>query len=504
MPRSTLPTSGADSFAALPPLAQWMMLESAFKELARPPLTLAVPALLIAAIPLVTGQVWSLGWLLALAAALAAGRRAAAAYDRHSVSTESLRWVRLYQLVVASQAACLGAGGLFATIHDPLPACLLAAAAIGFTLAEAAIEPLPGLVPGIHIAILAAPLALGAALRATLLHEGAGFLVLTAVTAIWAGGCVLLAQTNRLRLHTIALALREPASAVLDHAVPASPSEKDFQKLFGRDQLTGLPNRHSFLRLLALESERAVLASAPVTLLIVAWVGHAEYADDRPEVGMALVDLANCLRTALRRQFDLLASLGNGKFALLLPATDAFGGQAVAKAALAAISPEEGSGQHAVDMVAGVNQTGLKMTGPAEIGHEDASQAKSRAETTGVQAAPSHSPVVIGCATYSGKGTLAPTELLEYAEEAWRNARNTKGQTIRHYDPTGKATRPPPFKGKPPKDELRFSRTPRPSLAQPGAGTKEAIAANNPLLRIEASTVKQDQPAGVLQNQETP
>jgi diguanylate cyclase (GGDEF)-like protein len=459
MQRSTLPSSSEDSLTALAPSAQWMVLESGYKELASPSLTRVVPALFIAAIAPVTGQLWSLGWLLAVMMSQAAGRWAGAAFDRRSANAEPSPWVRHYRLTVASQAVCLGAGGLFAAAHDSLHACLFAATAIGFALTQAGAEPLPGAAAAPRLAILAGPMVMAAALRATLLHGGPGFLELAAVIVVWAAASALLARATASRLGAIAVALQEAPATVLDRVVPASPSDKDFQKLFGRDPLTALPNRHSFLRLLALESERAVLATAPVSLLVLDWIGYEEYHARQPQaaVDAALIELTNCIRTALRRRLDLLASLGNGRFALLLPATDAFGGEVVAKAALAAISPDD----------------------------------------TGASEGACQSAVMIGCATYRGKGALAATELLEFAEEALRNARKTSGQSIRHYNPADKATRPPPFKGKRSKEDTLYSESAKPRLALPDPTAHRQFAQINP-------AVKQEQTAGLLQSQGAP
>jgi diguanylate cyclase (GGDEF)-like protein len=466
MPGSTSPRGNADGFNALAPLAQWMLLESAYRELASPRATRFVPAIFLAAIPAVTGQLWGLAWLLAVMVGLAGGRPVAAAFDRRDANAERAPWVRRYCLVLVSQSACLGAGGLLAAVHGSLPACLLAATAIAFALTEAGVDPFPNEAIRLRIACLATPLAVGAALRAVLLQGGPSFVEMAAIVLVWAGGSTLLARAFASRLDVMAAALPQAPVPVLDSTVTASPGQQDFQRLLGRDQVTGLPNRHSFVRLLGLESERAVLASTPLTLLVVDWIGYAQDADRLPKalVESALNDLANCLRAVLRRRLDVLASLGNGKFALLLPATDAFGGDVVAKAALAAILPESNGGE----------------------------------------AAESDGPIRIGCATYRGKGPLVATDLLEFADEALKNARNTQGHAIRHYDHTGKATRPPRFLGEQPKEETRYTDIVKPHLVRSDPTGQKAIFPHKPRLAIDATAAMQDQRAGVLQDQESP
>ncbi len=481
MQKSTFPASGRDGFAGLAPLAQWMLLESAYRELASPNLTRIVPALFIAAMAAVTGHPWSLGWSVAVVMGLAAGRWAAAAFDRRAATAEFAPWLRHYRRTVALQAVCLGAGGFFAAVHESLPACLLAAAAIGFALSQAGAEPSPGAPAAPRLAILAGPMALGGALRATLLGGGPGFAELTGVIVVWAIASVLLARATAFRLGAISAAVREPPAAVLDRVVPATPSEKNFQALFGRDQVTNLPNRPSFLRLLALESERAVLASTPATLLMLAWVGYEDYAARQPPaaVDAALIELATCIRTALRRRLDLLASMGDGKFAVLLPATDAFGGEVVAQAALAAISP-------------GDRSTGAG----AEAVSRNALGAIPSDEADGETGTP-QSPVVIGCATYGGKGTLAATALLEFAEEALRDACNAPEQPIRHYNPTGKATRPAPFKGTKPTEATPYSDATKPRTVRHEPTGQRQFPRINP-------TVKQNPAGAILEDQKTP
>jgi diguanylate cyclase (GGDEF)-like protein len=471
MPGSTATRGNADGFTALSPLAQWMLLEYAYRELARPRFTRFVPAIFVAAIPIVTGQLWGLVWLLAIMIGLAWGRPVAAAFDRHDANADRAPWVRRYRLVMALQSACLGAGGLIAAIHGSPAACVLAATAIAFALTKIGLDPFLNDAIRLRSAILAAPLAIGAALHAVVLHGGPSFVAISAIVLVWTAGSTALARATAGRLDVMTATLQRapvalPNSAVLQSAMAKSPGEQNFQKLLGRDQVTGLPNRHSFIRLLALESERAVLASTPVTLLVVDWIGYAQDADHHPEVLVesALNDLANCLRGVLRRQLDVLASLGQGKFALLLPATDAFGGDAVAKAAMAAILPE----------------------------------------ATGELADDGEAPVKIGCATYRGKGGLSATALLEWAEEAVQNARKTQRQSIRHYDPTGKATRPPPFMGERPKEEARFMATGPRDLPQSGSAKQTAIAAHKPMLVIQAEVAQPPQPAIALHNTAAP
>jgi diguanylate cyclase (GGDEF)-like protein len=457
---SISPRDRADGLTALAPLAKWMLLESAYGELAAPLITRFVPAVFIAAIPALTGQLWALAWLLAVLAGFALGRPAAAAFERQAATAERDAWVRRYRLVAAAQSACLGAGGLLAALDGSMPACLLAAAAIGFALCDVGSDPFASDAAHPRIALLTAPLVLGAVWRATQPQGGAFFLYLAGGMLVWAAGSALLSRGTASRLDAITAAMHKMPAPVAHGLRAQTPADQDFRRLLGRDQITGLPNRHSFMRLLALESERAVLAAAPLTLLLVAWIGHEEHVDDhlRAAADAALGDLAKCLSSTLRRRLDVIASLGYGNFGLLLPATDAYGGDAVAKTVVAAILRDH----------------------------------------FGDEAAPAESPVKIGCATYRGKGPLAENDLLEFAEEALRHVRATPNQCIRHYDPTGKATRPPPFKGKRPKEETRFSDSAKPPRLRARPAAPKPVGARARAAAIEAPAAAQAQPDGVL------
>jgi diguanylate cyclase (GGDEF)-like protein len=185
----------------------------------------------------------------------------------------------------------------------------------------------------------------------------------------------------------------------------------DFQKLLGRDQTTGLPNRHSFMHLLAQESARAFRAETALSLLLVAWDEHGTTASRLEAAAMdaRIAGIARRLRGTLHRQQDILASLGGGRFAVVLPFTDAFGAKTVAENLQAALR--------------------------APVLDADGSEA-------GASVA-----ISVGAATYCGKGLLPETQLLHFAEEALCAARNTGGDRISRYDPMVDTLRPAAYAG---------------------------------------------------------
>jgi diguanylate cyclase (GGDEF)-like protein len=163
------------------------------------------------------------------------------------------------------------------------------------------------------------------------------------------------------------------------------------------------------MHLLSQESTRAYRAETALSLLLIAWDDFDEAATGLAQAAIdaQIAAIAGRLRGSLHRQQDLLASLGGGRFAAVLPFTDAFGAKTVAENLQAALR-----------------------TPVLDAAYQD----------NAVTAA-----ISIGAATYCGKGLLPETQLLQFAEEALAAARKTGGDKITRYDPMVATLRPAPY-----------------------------------------------------------
>jgi GGDEF domain-containing protein len=117
----------------------------------------------------------------------------------------------------------------------------------------------------------------------------------------------------------------QPARPPLEPAAPPPRQPVPFQLALGRDQLTGLPNRACFTYLLAAQATLAVQFETELSVLVIDWPGYAASEADQAVRDHRLATLATQLRGALQRKHDVLARLGNGRLAALLPFTDAAG-----------------------------------------------------------------------------------------------------------------------------------------------------------------------------------
>jgi diguanylate cyclase (GGDEF)-like protein len=106
------------------------------------------------------------------------------------------------------------------------------------------------------------------------------------------------------------------------------------------DFLTGATTRRQLEKALTQEWLRAQRSAAPLALLIADIEGFTAYnAEFGEEKGDAcLKSIADVLRLAAHRPTDVLGRYAGGKFALLLPATDARGASIVAQRAIDAVS----------------------------------------------------------------------------------------------------------------------------------------------------------------------
>jgi diguanylate cyclase (GGDEF)-like protein len=106
------------------------------------------------------------------------------------------------------------------------------------------------------------------------------------------------------------------------------------------DFLTGATTRRQLEKALTQEWLRAQRSAAPLTLLIADVEGLAAYnAEFGEEDGDAcLKSIADVLRVAANRPTDLLGRYAGGKFAVLLPNTDALGAGTIAQRAIDAVN----------------------------------------------------------------------------------------------------------------------------------------------------------------------
>jgi diguanylate cyclase (GGDEF)-like protein len=430
----------------LPPMAQWHLLEAAFANLRAPGLAAFLPAAAGLVGYVVLGRVWYLGWALATLAGIVVAKRVAGAFDLRSSGVPAASWARTAAATAWGQAACAGVGGFGAALDSNPATCLIVVWPLYNAMAQScAAAPLARIARG-QVVLLATPLVAVCLLSGTPL-----FSVIGGLFVLHALASLALADGAVARAETLATAESRRAEMPISGAISLPPAAESFQKLLGRDQTTGLPNRHSFMHLLGQESLRAFRAETHLSVLLVAWDGFDAFEATHPQhvVDEALSQISKRLRTRLRRPADILASLGGGRFGVVLAFTDAFGAATVARNLQEAL-------------------------GTPELGEE------SGADLPRV-------PLSIGAATYCGKGLLPDGQLFEFAEEALANARKAGGNSIRRYDPTSTTLRPPPYATVPARD----------AGARPAAGPRFDAGAGQ---RADAGTARQgaasfDQPA---------
>jgi diguanylate cyclase (GGDEF)-like protein len=396
-------------FTPLPratPLAQWHVVDATYARLSPPrPAEYGPIAGGLAAYGL-SGQPWCLAWVVAAAATVLAMQRVAAAFQRRGTNDPPSLWARRYRTAVLAQAALLGAGGFAAAQSGDAASAMPLLLSLAFAASRAGAGAKLAATASWQVALLLGPAALGGLL--TGLPSSLALGVSAALLA-----CMGAAQAQE---NGAAMLQEAESQAALAHeplaghtALPKAAA--DFQKLLGRDQATGLPNRHSFMHLLAQESARAFRAETALSLLLVAWDDYDAAAARLGAAGLdaRIASIARRLRGTLHRQQDILASLGGGRFAVVLPFTDAFGAKTVAENLQAALR--------------------------LPVLENDSAEA------------PCPVPISIGAATYCGKGLLPETQLLHFAEEALASARKTGGDRISRYDPMIDTLRPAPYAG---------------------------------------------------------
>ena len=109
------------------------------------------------------------------------------------------------------------------------------------------------------------------------------------------------------------------------------------------DFLTGALTRRELEKVLTQEWLRAQRSAAPLALLLTDIEGftgyNAEFGEEKGDI--CLKSVADSLRSAAHRPSDVLGRYAGGKFALLLPETDARGANAVAQRAIDAVSESQ-------------------------------------------------------------------------------------------------------------------------------------------------------------------
>ncbi|HTZ71798.1 MAG TPA: GGDEF domain-containing protein [Acetobacteraceae bacterium] len=392
----------------LAPLTQWHLLELAFAGMRADGAAALAPVLAATAAFVLLGQVWCLCWAVAILATVLNGRAVAAAFDLHTADESVGIWARRYATATWYQAAAVGAGGLGIAGQSDAASCLVVALPIIVAIAVAGASAMLAPCVRAQLILLTAPLAFAA-----LSHLNLGFAVIGGLVAIQGMAASSLAEAATAQAERLARAETNRPQETLHGSTALTPAAVDFQRLLGRDQTTGLPNRHCFMHLLAEESARACRAESPLSLLLVAWDGYESFrtANAERDVHHTVAAIAKRLRATLKRPGDLLASLGNGRFAVLLAYTDAFGASTVARNV----------------------QTALRT---AELSQDGADDLPAVA-------------LSIGAATYCGRGLLPESQLLQFAEEALRHAVRAGGDLIRRYDPMSATLHPPPYLGLP-------------------------------------------------------
>jgi diguanylate cyclase (GGDEF)-like protein len=167
------------------------------------------------------------------------------------------------------------------------------------------------------------------------------------------------------------------------------------------DFLTGTLTRHSFEKALTQEWVRAQRSAAPLALLLADIEGFTAYnAKWGEEKGDAcLKSVADALHTAAYRPIDVLGRFAGGKFALLLPETDAEGASTVAQRAIAAVDAMQ------ISRTAPIGGVTLCVG----AGGRDASRTSSR-------------------------NAAVPNDLISAAEQALKSARSAGGHQVRMLD----------------------------------------------------------------------
>jgi diguanylate cyclase (GGDEF)-like protein len=172
------------------------------------------------------------------------------------------------------------------------------------------------------------------------------------------------------------------------------------------DFLTGAVTRRQLEKALTQEWLRAQRSAAPLALLLADIEGfaayNAEFGEERGD--SCLKSVATALRTAAHRPIDVLGRYAGGKFALLLPETDARGASIVAQRAIDAVDDMQALNTAAI----GRDRVTLSVGG----GCRDSSRSS----------------------TWNATAGTVPNDLIAAAEQALKNARSAGGHQAKMVD----------------------------------------------------------------------
>jgi diguanylate cyclase (GGDEF)-like protein len=390
--------------ASLPLPAQWRLLEDGFRLLRTDlllPLLAGVAGLVAY---LQTGVAIFLPWVVMVAITIVAGPFVADQFDTRPAPSVPYPWCRVYESATLIQAAVLGVGGALAAGSGNATCFLLLVGPLNFAAAIWGSRAVLAPTARAQMALAMLPLIIVSVAQLNFTCISIGVLA-----AAQLGVAMTLARPEAGRVAAEPLVGERAPHVPLTGNMALDPTAGDFQKLLGRCQITGLLNRHSFSHLLALDGERAYRAETQLSLLLL-------QCGEQVEVDSQLACLARRLQGALRRSSDAVASLGGGKFGVLLPFTDALGAAAVARNL----------------------QTALR----APVVEDEQ------------LVLPEQMPINVGIATYCGKGLLPENQLLHFAEEALVGAKKQGGDKISRHDPMIATLRPAPYLGPMPAEAI--------------------------------------------------
>ncbi len=375
----------------MPARAHWRLVAAAFNADMSPGGALVLVPVASVSAYVVTGQYLWLAWGACVVAAMAVRLRVAAVFLEDAQLDEAALWTQRHRIMAWAQSALLGLGGAAAIILAGAAASLIILGCLAFlAAAQSAAATLEKTAKG------QALLTLGPFILAGLAAGHVWAFAVAVVGLAELGSCMLMLR----RSAALALAASVAQSAHEESALSgAAPNPvQDFQRLLGRDQVTGLPNRQAFMHILAAESRRAHDASMPLSLLLISLEGLPEFdeATQRKRDQTQLAAAVARIHGALYRVMDQMACLSPGRLAVVLPFTDALGADVVAHRI-----------SEALRRVGELGEASIGLWGEA----------------------------CIGAATYAGKGVLPEAHLLECALSAESTARKKGGDHMARFDP---------------------------------------------------------------------
>ncbi|MDR0821435.1 MAG: diguanylate cyclase [Oscillospiraceae bacterium] len=124
---------------------------------------------------------------------------------------------------------------------------------------------------------------------------------------------------------------------------------REIESLNMIDPVTGLANETKFQYSLGREWERYRRGGGLISLILIQIDEYRAYAENfgAPAADMVIASVADIISAAAKRPFDLVAYLDDGKFAVLLPETDADGSEKVADIIRGKFDREPNGGRHA-------------------------------------------------------------------------------------------------------------------------------------------------------------